>query len=113
MFDEAQQEYAPGAHGPLDPALSAGAYGQVFAALQEAIAAGDIYQANLTFPLAGSWRGSRLLTALLVVTMTSMFVFALFFLRAMMMLFKPKFIFGENPEALFAAPGPALLESQP
>ena len=43
--------------GPLDPALSAGAYGQVFTALQEAIAAGDIYQANLTFPLTGSWRG--------------------------------------------------------
>ncbi|MCZ8321659.1 MAG: aminodeoxychorismate synthase component I [Novosphingobium sp.] len=43
--------------GPLDPVLSAGAYAEAFAALQEAIAAGDIYQANLTFPLSGSWRG--------------------------------------------------------
>ena len=47
----------PARIGPLDPALSAGAYGAVFAALQGAIAAGDIYQANLTFPLAGSWHG--------------------------------------------------------
>lgn len=46
--------------GPLDPAISAGAYGKTFAALQEAIAAGDIYQANLTFPLKGSWRGDPL-----------------------------------------------------
>ena len=50
----------PARIGPLDPAVSAGAYGQVFAALQEAIAAGDIYQANLTFPLTGSWRGDPL-----------------------------------------------------
>ncbi|MEY4237860.1 MAG: aminodeoxychorismate synthase component [Pseudomonadota bacterium] len=50
----------PARIGPLDPALSAGAYGQVFAALQEAIAAGDIYQANLTFPLTGTWRGEPL-----------------------------------------------------
>ena len=50
----------PARIGPLDPALSAGAYGRVFAALQEAIAAGDIYQANLTFPLTGTWRGEPL-----------------------------------------------------
>ncbi|MFN5820568.1 MAG: chorismate-binding protein, partial [Novosphingobium sp.] len=50
----------PARIGPLDPALSAGAYSQVFAALQEAIAAGDIYQANLTFPLTGTWRGEPL-----------------------------------------------------
>ena len=50
----------PARVGPLDPAISAGAYGRTFAALQEAIAAGDIYQANLTFPLKGSWRGDPL-----------------------------------------------------
>ena len=50
----------PARIGPLDPALSAGAYSRVFAALQEAIAAGDIYQANLTFPLTGTWRGEPL-----------------------------------------------------
>jgi len=43
--------------GPLEPQLSAGGYGQAFQTLQEAIQAGDIYQANLTFPLAGSYRG--------------------------------------------------------
>ena len=46
--------------GPLDPQLSAGGYAQAFAALQERIAAGDIYQANLTFALAGSYRGDPL-----------------------------------------------------
>ena len=46
--------------GPLDPVLSPGGYGAAFAALQEKIAAGDIYQANLTFPLAGSFRGDPL-----------------------------------------------------
>jgi len=49
-----------GGIGPLSPQLSPGAYGKVFAALQEAIHAGDIYQANLTFPLAGQWRGDPL-----------------------------------------------------
>ena len=43
--------------GPLTPQLSVGGYTAAFNALQNAIAAGDIYQANLTFPLAGSWRG--------------------------------------------------------
>jgi para-aminobenzoate synthetase/4-amino-4-deoxychorismate lyase len=46
--------------GPLDPQLSAGGYAQAFGALQEKIAAGDNYQANLTFPLAGSFRGDPL-----------------------------------------------------
>ena len=43
--------------GPLDPQLSPGEYDEAFAALREAIHAGDIYQANLTYPLAGSYRG--------------------------------------------------------
>ena len=46
--------------GPLVPQLSPGGYGEAFAALQDAIRAGDIYQANLTFPLAGSFRGDPL-----------------------------------------------------
>ena len=46
--------------GPLDPQLSIGGYMKAFARLQEAIRAGDIYQANLTFPLAGSYRGDPL-----------------------------------------------------
>jgi para-aminobenzoate synthetase/4-amino-4-deoxychorismate lyase len=43
--------------GPLDPQVSTGAYLDMFDALQEAIRAGDIYQANLTFALAGPARG--------------------------------------------------------
>ncbi len=46
-----------GSLGPMEPQLSPGGYARAFAILQEAIAAGDIYQANLTFPLLGSWRG--------------------------------------------------------
>jgi len=46
--------------GPLDPQLSPAAYERAFEALQEAIRAGDIYQANLTFPLAGSFTGDPL-----------------------------------------------------
>jgi len=46
--------------GPIEPQVSPGGYATAFAALQEAIAAGDIYQANLTFPLAGSYRGEPL-----------------------------------------------------
>lgn len=43
--------------GPLDPQLSPGGYVAAFEKMQDAIHAGDIYQANLTFPLAGSYRG--------------------------------------------------------
>ena len=51
---------APASIGPLEPQLSTGGYLAAFASLREAIHAGDIYQANLTFPLAGSWRGDPL-----------------------------------------------------
>jgi para-aminobenzoate synthetase/4-amino-4-deoxychorismate lyase len=46
-----------GTIGPMEPQLSPGGYAAAFAALREAIHAGDIYQANLTYPLAGSFRG--------------------------------------------------------
>jgi para-aminobenzoate synthetase/4-amino-4-deoxychorismate lyase len=58
-------EWLPQTHtsagiGPLEPQVSPGAYRRAFARIQAAIEAGDIYQANLTFPLAGSWRGDPL-----------------------------------------------------
>ncbi|MFA7588628.1 MAG: aminodeoxychorismate synthase component I, partial [Novosphingobium sp.] len=46
--------------GPLEQQMSPGGYARTFDALHEAIGAGDIYQANLTFPLAGSYRGDPL-----------------------------------------------------
>ena len=46
--------------GPLDPALPVGAYLEGFARLHAAIEAGDIYQANYTFPLHGAYRGDPL-----------------------------------------------------
>lgn len=49
-----------GAIGPLEPQLSPGGYAARFGHIAEAIAAGDIYQANLTMPLAGAWRGDPL-----------------------------------------------------
>jgi len=56
----AAQETQTGRLGPLDPQVSIGGYGAAFAAMQAAIHAGDIYQANLTFPLGGSWAGDPL-----------------------------------------------------
>lgn len=50
----------PARIGPLDPACSQGAYGAAFDTLQQAINAGDIYQANLTLPLTGSYSGDPL-----------------------------------------------------
>ena len=46
--------------GPLDPQISTGAYLAAFDRLQEAIRAGDIYQANLTMPLSGAAYGDPL-----------------------------------------------------
>ncbi|MEL6485763.1 MAG: aminodeoxychorismate synthase component I [Pseudomonadota bacterium] len=43
--------------GPLEPQLSPGGYVEAFETLRAAIHAGDIYQANLTYPLAGPYRG--------------------------------------------------------
>jgi para-aminobenzoate synthetase/4-amino-4-deoxychorismate lyase len=57
---EARGGAGAGAIGPLEPQLSLGGYAAAFAALRGKIVAGDIYQANLTFPLAGSWRGDPL-----------------------------------------------------
>jgi para-aminobenzoate synthetase/4-amino-4-deoxychorismate lyase len=53
----AERAQGPGTLGPMEPQLSPGGYAAAFARLAEAIRAGDIYQANLTFPLAGSFRG--------------------------------------------------------
>ncbi|PIW54051.1 MAG: aminodeoxychorismate synthase, component I [Sphingomonadales bacterium CG12_big_fil_rev_8_21_14_0_65_65_10] len=43
--------------GPFEPGVSQGRYLAAFARLQEAIRAGDIYQANLTFPLVARMHG--------------------------------------------------------
>ncbi|WP_423140957.1 aminodeoxychorismate synthase component I [Parablastomonas sp. CN1-191] len=56
----AAQGGGPAYIGPLDPALSPGGYRAAFARMEDAIAAGDIYQANLTFPLTGAFRGDPL-----------------------------------------------------
>ncbi len=56
----ARQRGEPTALGPLEPQVSLGSYGRAFSRLQDAIHGGDIYQANLTFPLAGSFRGDPL-----------------------------------------------------
>ncbi len=46
--------------GPLDPQVTPGGYARGFDQLKAAIAAGDIYQANYTFELGGSWAGDPL-----------------------------------------------------
>ncbi|OCC23857.1 aminodeoxychorismate synthase, component I [Croceicoccus estronivorus] len=59
LAERASADPAP-AIGPLEQQLSPGGYAHTFDTLREAIGAGDIYQANLTFPLAGSYRGDPL-----------------------------------------------------
>lgn len=51
---------ATGRLGPLDSLVSAGCYSAGFNVLKAAIDAGDIYQANYTFQLGGSWSGDPL-----------------------------------------------------
>lgn len=51
---------APGSIGPLEPQLTQAGYAQAFDTLRQAVFAGDIYQANLSFPLAGRWQGDPL-----------------------------------------------------
>jgi para-aminobenzoate synthetase/4-amino-4-deoxychorismate lyase len=46
--------------GPMQPQITTGAYIAAFDRLAEAIRAGDIYQSNFTFPMAGSTRGDPL-----------------------------------------------------
>ena len=46
--------------GPLEPQLSPGGYARAFGQMRAAILAGDIYQANLTFRLAGGFSGDPL-----------------------------------------------------
>jgi para-aminobenzoate synthetase/4-amino-4-deoxychorismate lyase len=53
----AERAQGPGTLGPMEPQLSPGGYTTAFERLRDAIHAGDIYQANLTYPLAGSFRG--------------------------------------------------------
>jgi predicted RND superfamily exporter protein len=45
-------------------------------------------------------------------TMAISAFFAIFFLRALMMIFKPRFIFGDRPEALFAQPAVAIAQGE-
>lgn len=56
----AKHAESTGEIGPLVPQLSTGGYNKSFAAMRDAIMAGDIYQANLTYPLAGSYQGDPL-----------------------------------------------------
>ncbi|MDT0506740.1 aminodeoxychorismate synthase component I [Novosphingobium sp. MMS21-SN21R] len=56
----AREATGPGRLGPMSAALSAGGYARAFGLVQDAIRAGDIYQANLTFPLTGTWDGDPL-----------------------------------------------------
>jgi predicted RND superfamily exporter protein len=48
------------------------------------------------------------LSTLVIVTMSISALFALFLLRALMILFKPRFIFGDQPERLFNANAPLV-----
>lgn len=51
------------------------------------------------------------LSTLVIVTMSISSLFALFLLRALMMIFRPRFIFGAGADALLAKPGQPLTGS--
>lgn len=57
---EARGGSGPASIGPMDPSLTPGGYLAGFDSLQEAIRAGDIYQANFTMMLAGGAVGEPL-----------------------------------------------------
>jgi len=59
-LEEHAEPGPPPSIGPMQPQISTGAYIEQFDRLQEAIRAGDIYQANLTMQMAGSTRGDPL-----------------------------------------------------
>ncbi len=60
LAEQAGADAGPSSIGPLEPQVSIGEYLARFEVLKEAISAGDIYQANLTMPLAGAARGHPL-----------------------------------------------------
>jgi para-aminobenzoate synthetase/4-amino-4-deoxychorismate lyase len=91
--------------GPLDPQLSLGAYRAVFEELQERIAAGDIYQANLTFPLAGAFRGDPLaLYAVLRPAANAGYGGVLFDGTHWLLSLSPELFFAERDRAVTAKP---------
>jgi len=59
LEEHAEPGPAP-AIGPMQPQISTGAYIEAFDRLQEAIRAGDIYQANSTLQMTGAARGDPL-----------------------------------------------------
>ena len=60
LAEQASEAAGPVSIGPLEPQVATGEYLARFEVLQEAIRAGDIYQANLTMPLSGAARGDPL-----------------------------------------------------
>ena len=64
LDSDAMPSFLPDAAGawlsPLRPEISRGDYASAFAAVQDYITAGDIYQANLTFPLSADYAGDPL-----------------------------------------------------
>ncbi|WP_144097170.1 aminodeoxychorismate synthase component I [Croceicoccus sediminis] len=57
---QVHDEDGPPILSPARPAIEREDYDAAFARVQEAIRAGDIYQANLTFPLHAAWAGDPL-----------------------------------------------------
>lgn len=60
LAENADDADGPPHLSPLRPAVERESYDAGFARVLDAIRAGDIYQANLTFPLDGAWAGDPL-----------------------------------------------------
>jgi len=63
--------------------------------------------------LASDFAFYNQVSRMVLATMAISAFFALFFLRALMMIFKPRFIFGDRPDALFQQTAVAATRSAP
>ena len=95
-----------GALGPFAPRWDEAAYGRAFARVAEYIRAGDIYQANLTFPLDGAWRGEPAALAAALARSQPVGHGALVALG-------PLTLLSRSPELFFALDGAGGIETRP
>ena len=92
--------------GPFHPRWDRNRYAAAFGRVSDYIRAGDIYQANLTFPLDGSWEGAPgAIVAALAARQPVGF--------AAQVALGDVFLLSRSPELFFALDGPGGIEARP
>lgn len=92
--------------GPFTPRWDYATYARAFARVAEYIRAGDIYQANLTFPLDGRWEGDPAAIAAALAARQKVGHDALVTLG-------PVTLISRSPELFFALDGAGGIETRP